>query len=72
MRTFRKRRSFRSANNALLGFAEWRKATGQETRDGKSTAVRLDSGVLTLPADYRCVEPRSLGKHCLFDALLEK
>ncbi|MBM4071674.1 MAG: hypothetical protein FJ271_22495 [Planctomycetes bacterium] len=54
------------------GINEWRKATGQETRDGKSTAVRLDPASLELPADYRSVEPRLLAKYRLFDALLAK
>jgi ferric-dicitrate binding protein FerR (iron transport regulator) len=47
----------------------WRQATGQETRDGKSTAAPVDQPAITVPAEYRVRDPRKLDTFSLYDAL---
>ena len=50
---------------------DWRKATGQETRDGKST-VRPGNPAVKVPAESRLTDPRALEKSDLFKGLGEK
>ena len=50
------------------GLDDWRKATGQETRDGKSTA-RPGNPAVKVPTEYRLTHPRALEKFELFKAL---
>ena len=49
------------------GLEEWRKATGQETREGKST-VRPGNPAVKVPTEYRLTDPRVLEKFELFTA----
>lgn len=50
---------------------EWRKATGQETREGKSTVGTAKADSITVPAEFRLTAPRSLAEWSLFKALVK-
>lgn len=50
---------------------EWRKATGQETRDGKPTVGTTKADSITVPGEYRLTDPRSLAEWSLFNAVLK-
>jgi ferric-dicitrate binding protein FerR (iron transport regulator) len=41
---------------------DWRKATAQETRDGKSAVGKATAESITVPRDYRLRDPRALEK----------
>lgn len=62
---------FLEGEQRLVGLDNWRKATGQETRDGKATA-RDATKVVAVPADYRLTDPRALPRFKLFEALTGK
>ncbi len=47
----------------------WRKATGQETRDRKSTVGKVAADSITLPDDYRLRDPRKLNGFAVFGHL---
>jgi len=48
---------------------DWRKATAQETRDGKSAVGKTTAESLAVPRDYRLTDPRALEKQSLWKAL---
>ena len=50
---------------------DWRKATGQETREGKPTVGTAEADSLKIPADYRLTDPRALAKWPLFKATMK-
>ena len=50
---------------------EWRKATGQETRDGKPTVGTTKADSITVPGEYRLTDPRSLAEWSLFKVVLK-
>ena len=50
---------------------DWRKATGQEPRDGKTMVDTRKAASITMPADYRLKVPRELEKSPLWKTLPE-
>lgn len=51
---------------------DWRKATGQETRDGKSTVGNARTDAIKLPDDYRFRDPRKLDTFAAFEHVREQ
>ena len=52
--------------------ADWRAATGQETRDGRSTVGDARADALELPDDYRLRDPRKLDTFAVFEHVRER
>ena len=52
---------------ANLSLADWRAATGLETRDGKSTVGNAKSDATKLADDYRLRDPRRLDRFAAFE-----
>ncbi len=50
---------------------DWRRATGQETREGKPTVGTAEADSLKIPADYRLTDPRALAEWPLFKATIK-